>query len=294
MSSNSGYFVPEQSKWPILASIAMGLLAYGAAMTMTAMSADRDSVGVYVLGAGFLVLFYVVFGWFKDQIREEAEGLHNAQLDASYKQGMLWFIFSEVMFFAAFFGALFYVRTFTLPWLGGEGEKGISNMLWQGFEATWPLLTTPDNKQFPGPDAVFSPWSLPLLNTILLITSSVTLTFAHHALKDGRRRALEAWLGLTIALAVVFLYFQGYEYYEAYNELGLTLQAGIYGATFFILTGFHGFHVMLGTVMLFVMLMRCFDGAFSKENHFAFEAVAWYWHFVDVVWVGLYIFVYIL
>lgn len=292
--SSSNYYVPEQSKWPILASIAMGLLAYGAAMTMNSMSAERESIGPYILGSGFLVLFYVVFGWFKDQIREEAEGLHNAQMDRSYRQGMMWFIFSEVMFFAAFFGALFYVRNFSIPWLGGEGEKGVANMLWQGFEATWPLLVTPDPKQFPGAEAVFDPWHLPLLNTAILITSSVTLTLAHHALKDGKRRALEGWLGLTILLAVIFLYFQAVEYHEAYAELGLTLQAGIYGSTFFMLTGFHGFHVLLGTTMLFVMLLRCFDGAFSKENHFAFEAVAWYWHFVDVVWVGLYIFVYIL
>jgi len=292
--SGSSYYVPEQSKWPILASTALGLLAYGAAMTLVAMSAERESFGPYVLGAGFLVLFYVIFGWFKDQIREEAAGLYNDQLDRSYRQGMLWFIFSEVMFFAAFFGALFYVRTFSVPWLGGEGEKGVANMLWQGFEATWPLLTTPDPKQFQGPDAIIDPWHLPLLNTVLLISSSVTLTLAHHALKENRRRALEAWLGLTIVLAVVFLYFQAVEYHEAYTELGLTLQAGIYGATFFMLTGFHGFHVMLGTTMLFVMLLRCFDGAFSKDNHFAFEAVAWYWHFVDVVWVGLFIFVYIL
>ncbi len=292
--SGSTYYVPEQSKWPILASIALGLLAYGAAMTLTSMSADRDSVGPWILGAGFLVLFYVIFGWFKDQIQEEAQGLHSDQLDRSYRQGMLWFIFSEVMFFAAFFGALFYVRTFSVPWIGGEGAKGVTNMLWEGFTASWPLLQTPDMKQFPGAQNIIDPWHLPLLNTVLLISSSVTLTFAHHALKENKRRALEAWLAATIGLAVVFLYFQAVEYHEAYTELGLTLQAGIYGGTFFMLTGFHGFHVMLGTTMLFVMLLRCFDGAFSPEKHFAFEAVAWYWHFVDVVWVGLFIFVYIL
>jgi len=207
---------------------------------------------------------------------------------------MLWFIFSEVMFFCAFFGALLYVRVFSVPWIGGEGDKGVTNMLWEGFTATWPLLQTPDMKQFPGATAVIDPWHLPLVNTALLITSSVTVTFAHHALKENKRSALEAWLAATIILAVIFLYFQAVEYHEAYTELGLTLNSGIYGATFFMLTGFHGFHVMLGTTMLFVMLLRCFDGAFSPEKHFAFEAVAWYWHFVDVVWVGLFIFVYIL
>ena len=203
--SGSTYYVPEQSKWPILASIALGLLAYGAAMTLTSMAADRDSVGPWVLGAGFLVLFYVIFGWFKDQIQEEAQGLHSDQLDRSYRQGMLWFIFSEVMFFAAFFGALFYVRTFSVPWIGGEGAKGVTNMLWEGFTASWPLLQTPDMKQFPGAQNIIDPWHLPLLNTVLLISSSVTLTFAHHALKENKRRALEAWLAATIGLAVVFL-----------------------------------------------------------------------------------------
>lgn len=292
--SGSGYYVPDQSKWPILASIALGLLAFGAAMTLTAMTAGRDSFGPWILGVGFLILFYVIFGWFKDQIREEAEGLHNDQLDGSYRQGMLWFIFSEVMFFCAFFGALFYVRTFSVPWIGGEGDKGVTNMLWEGFQATWPLLVTPDMKQFPGAKEVFNPWTLPLINTVLLITSSVTITLAHHALKEQKRKALELWLAVTILLALIFLFFQAEEYHVAYTELGLTLQAGIYGATFFMLTGFHGFHVALGTTMIFVMLLRCFDGAFTPDKHFAFEAVAWYWHFVDVVWVGLFIFVYIL
>ncbi|MDB4020760.1 cytochrome c oxidase subunit 3 [Litorivicinus sp.] len=292
--SNSTYYVPDQSKWPILASIALGLMAYGAAMTFNAMTADRESTGPFVLGGGFLILFYVIFGWFGQQIEEEAQGLHNAQLDGSYRQGMLWFIFSEVMFFAAFFGALFYVRVLSVPWIGGEGAKGVTNMLWDGFEATWPLLVTPDMKQFPGAKGVIDPWHLPLLNTALLITSSVTVTFAHHALKDNKRKALEFWMALTIILAAVFLYFQATEYHEAYAELGLTLESGIYGATFFMLTGFHGFHVLLGTVMLFTMLIRCFDGHFTPGNHFAFEAVCWYWHFVDVVWVGLFLFVYIL
>ena len=174
--SGSTYYVPEQSKWPILASVSLGLLAYGAAMTITAMTADRDSFGPWVLGVGFLVLFYVIFGWFKDQIREEAEGFHSDQLDRSYRQGMLWFIFSEVMFFCAFFGALLYVRVFSVPWIGGEGDKGVTNMLWEGFTATWPLLQTPDMKQFPGASAVIDPWHLPLVNTALLITSSVTVT----------------------------------------------------------------------------------------------------------------------
>lgn len=292
--STTSYYVPEQSRWPIFASVSLGLLAYGAGLTFTAMSAERDSIGPYVLGGGFLVLFYVIFGWFKDVIAESQSGLYSDQMDRSFRQGMLWFIFSEVMFFAAFFGALFYVRTFSVPWLGGEGEKGSTNMLWEGFQAAWPLMVTPDPVQFAGPKELVDPWHLPLLNTVLLISSSVTITIAHHALKEGHRKKLEFWLGATIVLAVAFLYFQVIEYIEAYTHLGLTLQSGIYGATFYMLTGFHGFHVTLGTIILFVMLLRIFDGDFTPKQHFAFEAAAWYWHFVDVVWVGLFIFVYVL
>ena len=292
--STSSYYVPEQSRWPIIASLSLGLLAYGAGMTFNAMSAGGSSIGPYILGAGFLVLFYVIFGWFRDVISESQGGLYSEQMDRSFRQGMLWFIFSEVMFFAAFFGALFYVRTFSVPWLGGEGEKGVTNMLWEGFQATWPLMVTPDPAQFEGPKELVDPWHLPLLNTVLLISSSVTITIAHHALKEGHRKKLELWLAATIVLAIAFLYFQVVEYIEAYTHLGLTLQSGIYGATFFMLTGFHGFHVTLGTIILFVMLLRIFDGDFTPKQHFAFEAAAWYWHFVDVVWVCLFIFVYIL
>jgi cytochrome c oxidase subunit 3 len=197
------------------------------------------------------------------------------------------------MFFVAFFGALFYVRTLAVPWLGGEGEKGVSNMLWQGFEAQWPLLTTPDMEQFPGASAVIDPWHLPLINTAILISSSFTITLAHHALKAQRRSAIILWHGVTIVLGIIFLFFQATEYIEAYQELGLTLHSGIYGATFFILTGFHGLHVTLGTLMLIIIWLRVLKGHFTPDSHFGYEAVAWYWHFVDVVWVGLFLFVYV-
>jgi cytochrome c oxidase subunit 3 len=207
---------------------------------------------------------------------------------------MSWFIFSEVMFFLAFFGALFYVRNIAGPALGGEGTKGIAHMLWPTFEFTWPLLNNPDSKLFPPPKEVISPWGLPLLNTVLLVSSSVTVTIAHHALKKGHRGALKIWLALTVLLGCGFLGFQAKEYLHAYHELGLTLGSGIYGATFFMLTGFHGAHVTIGTIILFVMLMRIMRGHFNADHHFGFEAATWYWHFVDVVWIGLFVFVYVL
>jgi cytochrome c oxidase subunit 3 len=197
------------------------------------------------------------------------------------------------MFFAAFFGALFYVRTFAGPWLGGEGDKGLANMLWPDFTYQWPLMVNPDPKTFPGPSEVISAWQLPLLNTLLLISSSVTVTFAHHALRKDKRGATKAWLGLTVALGTVFLVLQALEYQHAYHDLGLTLNSGIYGATFFMLTGFHGAHVTMGTLILAIMLIRIAKGHFTPQQHFGFEAASWYWHFVDVVWVGLFIFVYI-
>ena len=289
------YYVPAQSKWPIVATVGLFLTLVGAGMMMNSMSAQtNDATGHYVFFAGSLIMAWMLFGWFGDVIRESRAGLYSAQMDRSFRWGMGWFIFSEVMFFAAFFGTLFFVRFFAVPWLGGEGDKGITQMLWPGFEAQWPLMTNPDPETFPGPKALVNPWTLPLINTILLVTSSVTCTKAHHALVADNRSSTKNWLVVTLTLGFVFLIVQGYEYYHAYHELGLTLNSGIYGSTFFMLTGFHGAHVTLGAIMLTIMYIRIAKGHFTAKNHFGFEAAAWYWHFVDVVWIGLFLFVYIL
>ncbi|MEL0167236.1 MAG: cytochrome c oxidase subunit 3 [Pseudomonadaceae bacterium] len=294
MANHETYYVPAQSKWPIIASVALLLTVFGAGSMMNGDTAGAgSSLGKWIFFAGALMIAYMMFGWFSNVVKESREGLYSPQMDRSFRMGMGWFIFSEVMFFAAFFGALFYVRTFAGPWLGGEGDKGLANMLWPAFTFEWPLLVNPDPKTYPGPTEVISAWQLPLLNTILLISSSVTVTFAHHALRADKRGATKAWLGLTVALGTAFLILQALEYQHAYHELGLTLNSGIYGATFFMLTGFHGAHVTMGTLILAIMLVRITKGHFTPQQHFGFEAASWYWHFVDVVWVGLFIFVYI-
>ena len=290
--NNETYYVPAQSYWPILASIALFLLAYGSGVLINGMTSGSGG-GLLLILSGAFFMGLILIGWFKNVIDESMSGLYSPQMDRSFRWGMGWFIFSEVMFFAAFFGALFYIRTFALPWLGGEGDKGVSNLLWDGFEASWPLMITPDMELFPGPKAVIDPWHLPLINTVILITSSFTITLAHHALKQNKRSKLIIWHAVTVVLGIIFLILQADEYVLAYEELGLTLQAGIYGATFFILTGFHGLHVTLGTLMLIIIWLRVLKGHFSEESHFGYEAVAWYWHFVDVVWVGLFLFVYV-
>ena len=210
---------------------------------------------------------------------------------------MAWFIFSEVMFFAAFFGALFYTRVLSIPWLGLE-ESVSNQFLWPDFQAVWPLLTTPDmtiaglESKYIAIKEVIPAWDIPAWNTAILLTSGATVTFAHWALKKGNRSALCWWLAATVLLGIIFVYLQVAEYGHAYHELDLTLKSGVYGSTFFMLTGFHGFHVTMGATMLAVILVRSMFGHFSEHNHFAFEAVAWYWHFVDVVWLGLFVFVY--
>ena len=295
MASHEHYYVPAQSKWPIIATIGMLTTVYGVGTWFNDLKADRaESNGPLIFFVGGLILAYMLFGWFGNVIKESRGGLYSPQMDRSFRWGMSWFIFSEVMFFAAFFGALFYIRYWAGPWLGGEGDKGVANMLWPNFEYTWPLLNNPDPKLFPAPSGVISAWGLPLLNTILLVTSSFTVTFAHHALKKNNRKQLKIWLALTVLLGISFLFFQVEEYIHAYNELGLTLGSGIYGATFFMLTGFHGAHVTLGALILTVMLVRIWRGHFDADQHFGFEAASWYWHFVDVVWIGLFVFVYIL
>ena len=289
------YYVPEQSKLPISMAIGLFITVLGAGIMINNLSAQAEgSIGHWIMFGGFVIIAATMYTWFANVIKENHAGLYSGQLNKSFVWGMGWFIFSEVMFFAAFFGALYYVRAFAVPWLGGEGDKGVSNMLWPEFEAAWPLMSTPDGTQFPGPKEIIDPWHLPLINTILLLTSSFTVHFAHTALKAGNRAKLKMWLWLTIILGFVFLFFQIEEYAEAYNQLGLTLNSGIYGSTFFMLTGFHGAHVTIGAFMLSVMLVRAYKGHFKPEEHFGFEAASWYWHFVDVVWVGLFIFVYIL
>lgn len=295
MATHQTYYVPEQSKWPIIATVGLGVTMYGLASILVNGSQGQSTTGAWItFSIGSLIMVYMLFGWFGSVIKESRNGLYSPQMDRSFRWGMSWFIFSEVMFFAAFFGALFYARTFAIPWLGGEGDRGSSNMLWEGFQATWPLLNNPDPQAFPPPKEIINPWHLPLVNTILLVTSSFTVTIAHHALKHGNRKRLKAWLLATIVLALVFIGFQAEEYVQAYTELDLTLKSGIYGSTFFMLTGFHGAHVILGTLMLIIMLIRIQKGHFTAEKHFGFEAVSWYWHFVDVVWLGLFVFVYIL
>jgi cytochrome c oxidase subunit 3 len=240
------------------------------------------------------MLTFMFIGWFRVVIGENQQGIYNLEVDRSFRMGMMWFIFSEVMFFAAFFGALFYARQLSVPWLGGEGVKVFNPIVnWPGFENAWP--TNGPEKLGPRADGSFEiipAFGLPALNTMILLTSGLTITVAHHALKSGNRAILNIFLFLTFALGFLFVGLQAEEYVHAYTELGLRLSTGVYGSTFFMLTGFHGFHVTLGAIMLVCIWLRTMNGHFTPQRHFAFEAVAWYWHFVDVVWLGLFIFVY--
>ena len=286
--AHAHYYVPDSSRWPIVSTISIFTAFVGGALTL-----NHHSAGPLVLGAGFILLFYSLFGWFGDVIRESEGGRYGQWEDVSFRMGMMWFIFSEVMFFAAFFGALFYVRIYSVPWLSGAGSNAATHeFLWPNFLADWPLMQLPSVYGFHEAKGVIPAWGVPALNTAILLTSGGTVTWAHWALKAGKRGQLILGLALTVALGALFVSFQAEEYGHAYHELGLTLNAGVYGATFFMLTGFHGFHVTMGTLMLFVILLRSIKGHFKPEHHFAFEAVAWYWHFVDVVWIGLFIFVY--
>ena len=285
------YYVPAQSPWPIVGAIALFLIAVGAGNFVVEATKGESGYGSYILLAGIVVLLVMLVGWFKNQIDESMAGLYSDQLGRSYRQGMSWFIFSEVMFFGAFFGALYYARFIAVPWLGGDSNNAMTNeVLWPGFEAMWPLVSTPGGIS----TQEMSPGGLPTINTIILLISSVTLHFAHVGLEQNKRKQLTLMLGITILLGCGFLFLQVEEYIHAYRDLGLTLQSGIYGNTFFMLTGFHGMHVTLGTIILIVMFFRVLKGHFTPKEHFAFQAGSWYWHFVDVVWVMLFIFVYVL
>ena len=284
-ASKDSYYVPDRASWPLLGSVALFLSFYGASTWL-----NGYDFGAMVLALGFLMLVIMMFGWFSVVIAESEAAMYNSQVDLSFRWGMAWFIISEVFFFAGFFGALFYIRTLSLPWLSGEGAGYYTaKEIWTSFLYQWPSNGPAD---LGGSFQTMAPWGIPALNTILLLSSGVTITLAHHALKEQHRTALSLWMLATIILGFVFVGFQAYEYMHAWNDLNLTLGSGAYGSTFYLLTGFHGFHVTVGAIMLTVIFFRCVRGHFKPDKHFAFEAVAWYWHFVDIVWLGLFVFVY--
>jgi len=275
------YYVPQPSLYPFILSTGMFTLALGFILKM-----NGFAPGPWIMLAGAGIIGYVLFGWFGKIIGESEGGAYRDWEDKSFRYGMIWFIASEVMFFAAFFGALFYMRVLSVPELGAM-EAAHGTTLYPGFTGAWPSAG-PKGPQFTPMGA----WGIPAINTALLLSSGVTITIAHWGLLKNNRAQLNLGLFATIALGVVFLALQAYEYYHAYTELGLTLKAGAYGATFFMLTGFHGFHVTLGAIMLTVIFGRTLKGHFTPDRHFAFEGVAWYWHFVDVVWLLLFVLVY--
>lgn len=281
LGQSSHYYLPEPSHWPIVGSCALLLLTFGGVLWINGVGA-----GPWVVIAGMATMVYMLFGWFGTVIRESEGGKFNKQVDLSFRWSMSWFIFSEVMFFAAFFGALFYMRVLSVP---GLATGDTMEQLWPGFAPQWP------NVSGPGIEETFTPmgaWGIPAINTLILLSSGVAVTWAHWALKKDNRAQLITGLIATVVLGILFLSLQAYEYVHAYHELNLTLAMGAYGATFFMLTGFHGFHVTVGTIMLIVILGRSLAGHFTADHHFAFEGVSWYWHFVDVVWLLLFVLVY--
>ena len=283
MSTNTAYYIPHKATWPVIGTVGLMTMLAGFANYL-----NGSSIGPALMVVGLLVFVVMLVGWFALQAHESETGMYNKKVGVSYRHGMMWFIFSEIVFFAVFFGTLWYMRNVSVPWLG-EGET--KKLLWGSFQSTWPTN---------GPGKVggdFEPmgaWGLPFLNTLILLSSGVSCTWAHHGLLAKNRDQLIKGLITTVALGFLFVTFQAFEYHEAYTEMGLTLGSGVYGSTFFMLTGFHGFHVCVGAIILSVVLFRSWKGHFKPENHFAFEAAAWYWHFVDVVWLGLFIFVYLM
>ncbi len=280
------YFVPSASSHPVMAAIGLFFVILGAGQWVNGVG-----WGAYSLAFGLVWWLGVLFQWFKQSISESEGGLYSDRIDMSFRWSMSWFIFSEVMFFGAFFTALWWARSHSVPALGSLENS----LLWPDFRAIWPTAEIGVTASPAGIVEAFStvgPFWLPTINTALLLTSGVTLTIAHHALREGHRAKTISYMWLTVLLGLVFLGVQGYEYFHLYNDLNLKLNSGIYGSTFYMLTGFHGFHVFVGMLMLLFITLRLQKGHFTPERHFGFEGAAWYWHFVDVVWLGLYILVY--
>ena len=280
------YFVPGPSRHPIMAAIGLFFVILGASQWI-----NGASWGAWALAFGMLFWLGTLFQWFRDSIAESEGGLYSHRIDLSYRWSMSWFIFSEVMFFGAFFTALWWARSHSVPALGSLDNA----LLWPDFKAVWPSLAagvTASPADIVEPFTTMTPFWLPTINTALLLSSGVTLTIAHLALRENHRGRTIAFMWMTVLLGMVFLGVQGYEYFHAYSELNLKMSSGVYGSTFYMLTGFHGFHVLVGMLMLLFITLRLQKGHFTADKHFGFEGAAWYWHFVDVVWLGLYIVVY--
>ncbi len=251
------YHLVDPSPWPALGALGAFGITGGLTWYM-----HEGPPWVFLLGIA--ILFYTMFVWWRDVIREaKDEGHHTAVVQLGLRYGMVLFIASEVMFFVAWFWAYFNASLFPTEAIGGH----------------WP----PEGIQ------TFDPWHLPLLNTLILLTSSTTVTWAHHAVVHGDRESAVRGLTVTVVLGFLFTCVQAYEYAQA----PFAFAGGIYGSTFFMATGFHGAHVIIGTIFLVVCLFRTMNGHFKPEQHFGLEAAAWYWHFVDVVWIFLFSCVYI-
>jgi len=280
------YFIPAPSRFPVMAATGLFCVIMGAGFWINGTDAAK-----WLLLFGLLFWAFTMRQWFGQAISESEGGLYGDRVDVSFRWSMSWFIFSEVMFFGAFFGALFWSRLYSVPTLGSLANE----VLWPNFKAVWPSVQAGATASPAGTVEAFTtmgPWPIPTINTALLLTSGVTLTIAHHALIAGKRSTTVAWMWITVLLGATFLGLQGFEYFHAYHELNLKLSSGIYGSTFFMLTGFHGFHVFVGMLMLLFITLRLMKGHFTPQRHFGFEGAAWYWHFVDVVWLGLYVIVY--
>jgi cytochrome c oxidase subunit 3 len=280
------YFVPQPSRHPVMASIGLFFVILGASQWINGVD-----WGEYSLFFGLIWWLVVLYQWFRSAISESEGGQYGRKVDLSFRWSMSWFIFSEVMFFGAFFSALWWARGHSLPALGSLDNA----LLWPGFKSVWPSLAAGATASPAGivePFTTMTPFWLPTINTALLLSSGVTITIAHHALVAGNRGKTIGFMWVTVLLGATFLFVQGYEYFHAYHELNLKLSSGVYGSTFFMLTGFHGFHVCVGMLMLFFITLRLQKGHFTPQRHFGFEGAAWYWHFVDVVWLGLYMLVY--
>ncbi len=280
------YFIPSPSQYPVLMALGLFLVILGATQWI-----NGATWGAWVLTVGMVFWLGVLWQWFRTAIHESESGLYSDRVDVSYRWSMSWFIFSEVMFFAAFFGALFWARVFSVPMLGDLNHQ----ILWPDFKALWPSAGVGITASPAGtvePFQLIGPWPLPTINTALLLTSGITLTIAHHALIANQRAKTIFWMWVTVALGATFVGVQAFEYVHAYRDLNLKLTSGIFGSTFFLLTGFHGFHVLVGMLMLLFITIRLMKGHFTPGRHFGFEGAAWYWHFVDVVWLGLYVVIY--
>ncbi len=292
MADHGTYYVPEHSSRPIMTAIGLFFLGLGAIFLT-----EEPHVGLVLAGMGAVIIVITLFLWFRDVVIESRKGLHDDQMDRTYRWGMFWFLFAQFMLMGGFFGTLVYASTVVLPTL--SGTSGVANhlthlLLWPNFSSQWPPLQTPNPQEFIGPHHIVTAWGWPAINTLLMLISVITLAIAHHSMnKRGHNKLFNICLIITFIIGIIVAVVQFDSIISAASHYGITLGSGIYGSFFMMIHVLVFLNIFISLLILLFLIPRCWLGHFNQQRHFAIDAISWLWYFSGAMWLITFILVYL-